>query len=327
MNQAITTPPPTLVNDQSITVFFPGVPPKTILSTSPSFEAAKQCLIDKDWDILLELMDPISSITQWGKGNLTVINGMIHIDGEPLASEALNQKVVSMWEAGFPIEPYMAFNERLLGLKSHRISKTLFPYIERHSFPLFEDGAFMAYKGLNDNQYKDKELTGEEVLAVYRHSPQNPYTYINGRKLSDMGYYRELLQTKDYLDVHSKSVPQSVGDTVSMDVRQVNDDPNVGCSTGLHVGSNSYTCNYGTRILVKIYPVNCIAVPSDCEFSKIRVDKYTLMEIDTSTEGRGKSEYTRPMYSFSVSPTFSEEEDDTDEDEDYDADYDEDDEE
>lgn len=305
----------TTISKESITVFFPGVGPKVVLRTSQNYELVKQALNDKAWDQLLELMDPTSSITRWGNGNLSVVNGMVHINGEPLASPTLSQKVLDMWEGGFPIDPYIAFNERLQELTSHRISSVLFTYLERHSFPLYEDGGFMAYKGLAPNPYKDKDdLTEALAQQVYMRSPQNPYTSINGRRLSEPGYYLELLKTKDYVDVHSGSVPQSVGDVVSMQTRYVNDDPSEGCSTGLHVGSNCYTANYGYRMLVKVYPINCIAVPLDSNFSKIRVDEYTIVGVDTE-----KVEYPKHVYVSSLNENEEDEED-------YDADYDDEDE-
>jgi len=308
---------PTTTSKESITVFFPGVGAKVVLRTNQNYEKVKKALHDKAWDTLLELMDPTESITQWGNGNLSVVNGMVHIDGEPLASQALSQKVLDMWEEGIPIDPYIAFNRRLQELPSHRISSILFSYLEKHKFPLFDDGAFMAYKGLAENTYKGSDVSEETAQTILNRSPQNPYTSINGRKLTEPGYYLELLKTRDYLDVHSHSVPQSVGDTISMQTRYVNDDPSQGCSTGLHVGSNSYTSNYDIRMLVKVYPANCIAVPLDSNFSKIRVNEYTIISVDTA-----KVEYPKHVY---TSPTMDEEDYDEDDYDDYDADGDEDD--
>ncbi|WOL31456.1 hypothetical protein [Microcoleus phage My-WqHQDG] len=306
---------PVVASKQSITVFFPEVGPKVILSTSPNYEKVKEALHNKAWDQLLELMDPTESITRWGNGSLSVIKGVVHIDGEPLASLALSQKVLDMWEAGVPIDPYIAFNRRLQKLSSHRMASVLFTYLDKHQFPLYDDGAFMAYKGLGTNPYKGKEMTEEQAQVIFSKSPQNPYTSINGRRLSEPGYYLELLTTKDYLDLHSGSVPQSVGDTVSMATRCVNDDPSQDCSTGLHVGSHSYTHGYSDRMLVRVYPANCISVPLDSNFSKIRVDSYTITAVDTT-----KAEYEQQVYKpgYTVSITVNLNDPGCDEDEDYD---------
>lgn len=297
----------------SITVYIPGQQPKTILRSNRNFEAVREALHEKaSADVILNLVDPTQSIKDWGHGSLDVIGGVIHIDGEPLPT-TLSKKVLELWEDGYPIDPYIAFHQRLLDQQSYRIAEVLFGYLDKHSFPLFEDGSFMAYKGLDVNPYKGREdMSDEAVVQVYARSPQNPHTYVNGLPLSNMEYYRRLLLSEDYVDVHSKSVPQSVGDMVSMDRRQVNDDPRVGCSTGLHVGSHSYTSSYQVRLLVRVDPADCVSVPEDCGQSKVRVCKYVLEAIDEV-----KREYSKPVYDLRVSS-------DPDPDEDYDEDYDED---
>jgi len=302
----------TLSSPDSVTVHFPGVGPKTILSGSRNFNAVREAINSKEYNALLELMDPTISITNWGQGSLSVVNGMVHIDNEPLTSPALSKKVLEMWEAGFTIDPYIAFNQRMQELTSNRISRVLFPYLKKHSFPLFDDGAFMAYKGLSDNPHKGEELSDEKVEKLFKGSPQNPYTSINGTSLSERGYYKDLLFTSDYIDVHSGTVPQSIGDTITMEVRHVNDDPSEGCSTGLHVGSADYTSNYKVRVLVKVYPIDCIAVPLDSNFSKIRVSEYTLVEVDHIRE-----EYTSPVYISSYCDGHGDEDEG-----DYDGEYD-----
>lgn len=276
----------------SITVFIPGQQPKTVLRTNRNFDAVVQALHEKaSADVILNLVDPTQSIKDWGHGSLDVIGGVIHIDGEPLP-HTLSKKVLELWDDGYPIDPYIAFHQRLLDQQSYRIAEVLFGYLDKHSFPLYEDGTFMAYKGLDNNPYKGREdMSDEAVAQVYARSPQNPHTYINGLPLSDTAYYRELLLSADYVDVHSKSVPQSVGDTVSMDRRYVNDDPRVGCSTGLHVGSHSYTSTYHVRLLVRVDPADCVSVPEDCGRSKVRVCKYVLEAID-----QVKEEYSKPLY-------------------------------
>lgn len=295
----------------SITVFVPGQQPKTILRTNRNFDRVLQALQQKaSIEVIIALIDPTESIKEWGHGSLDVLGGVIHIDGEPLP-HTLSKKVLELWEDGYPIDPYIAFHQRLLDQQSYRIAEVLFGYLDKHSFPLFDDGTFMAYKGLDNNPYKGREdMSDEAVAQVYARSPQNPHTYINGRSLSDTVYYRELLLSADYVDVHSKSVPQSVGDTVSMDRRYVNDDPRVGCSTGLHVGSHSYTSSYQVRLLVRVDPADCVSVPDDCGNSKVRVCRYVLEAID-----QVKEEYSKPVYDLRVSS-------DPDPDEDYEEDYD-----
>lgn len=274
---------PSVINkDRSITVHLPGGP-KTVLSDSARYQEVKDALREGNYDLLPDLMDPVQAVQAWAGGKVEVqANGTILVDGKPMESSALTDKLLSMWREGFPIEPYTRFYEKLQQLTSYRMRKVLYSYLEQHSFPLYPDGDFMAYKGVKDNPYKGKQLDSDEVQRIYKSSPQNPYTSVSGVLLSNQTAYADMLYTKDYVDCYSGSIPQSVGDTVSMDVRQVDDDPTHLCSNGLHIGSHSYTntTRYSTRLLVKASPNMVVSVPTDCNNSKVRVSEYTIMQID-----------------------------------------------
>ena len=312
--------PYTINGDKSITVHFPSKGPKTVLSDNPRYQEVKEALVAGNYDLLPDLMDPVQAVQAWAGGKVEVQpNGTILVDGKPMESGALTDKLLSMWEEGFPIEPYTRFYEKLQQLTSYRMRKVLYSYLEQHSFPLYPDGDFMAYKGVKDNPYKGKQLSGDEVQRIYGSSPQNPYTSVNGRLLGDPGYlnldgkaeglgfYTDMLRTKDYVDCRSGSVPQSVGDTVAMDVRQVDDDPTHTCSNGLHIGSHSYTGTYSTRLLVKAGPNMVVSVPTDCNNSKVRVAEYTIMQVDeVRVERTGAMAATPPV-----------DDDDDDDDDDY----------
>lgn len=273
---------PSIINkDLSITVHLPGGP-KTVLSDNPRYQEIKDALVAGNYDLLPDLMDPVQAVQAWAGGKVEVqANGTILVDGKPMESGALTDKLLSMWREGFPIDPYTRFYEKLQQLTSYRMRKVLYSYLEKHSFPLYPDGDFMAYKGVKENPYKGKQLSDDEVQRIYKSSPQNPYTSVNGIPLSDSSSYATLLRVKDYVDCHSGSIPQSVGDTVEMDVRQVDDDPTHLCSNGLHIGSHSYTGTYySTRLLVKASPNMVVSVPADCNNSKVRVAQYTIMKMD-----------------------------------------------
>ena len=61
------------------------------------------------------------------------------------------------------------------------------------------------------------------------------------------------------------------------------DDHTKGCSAGLHVGTYDYACNWagsgGVVVLVTFNPKDIVSVPSDCEFQKIRVSNYEVLQI------------------------------------------------
>jgi len=85
----------------------------------------------------------------------------------------------------------------------------------------------------------------------------------------------------NYTDVHTGTFDNSIGTTVSMPRRDVNDDPNQTCSSGLHVAAPSYLPSFapGRRTIVcKINPRDVVAVPTDYSHAKMRVCQYEVVD-------------------------------------------------
>lgn len=89
----------------------------------------------------------------------------------------------------------------------------------------------------------------------------------------------------DFTSAHANPdgsrVDNSPGLTVTMDRKLVNPDPNVTCSTGLHVCASPYLGGYSSNakiVKVKVNPRDICAVPTDYAFQKMRVCRYYVME-------------------------------------------------
>jgi hypothetical protein len=87
----------------------------------------------------------------------------------------------------------------------------------------------------------------------------------------------------DFKDIHSGTMDNSVGNTVSMPRNKVNEDPNQTCSNGLHVANFDYACNLyagreGRLLLVKINPKDVVAVPVDYNQAKMRVCEFVVLD-------------------------------------------------
>lgn len=84
---------------------------------------------------------------------------------------------------------------------------------------------------------------------------------------------------QDYTDCHTGKIDNSPGAEVTMERSEVNADPLIGCSTGLHVANESYAKTYGSKLLtVLVDPADVVSVPQDCNFQKIRVCRYVVLE-------------------------------------------------
>jgi len=89
--------------------------------------------------------------------------------------------------------------------------------------------------------------------------------------------YRGL--TTNWLDRHSYSVNNQPGRQgwISMARQQVDDDRDVACSTGYHIGSFEYANNWragGKLIVCAVDPADIVAVPKDHNDEKMRVCRY-----------------------------------------------------
>lgn len=123
------------------------------------------------------------------------------------------------------------------------------------SFTITDDGCFVGYKGVNG--------------SVLNPTSVNKGTaFVNGVK-------------------HTGSIPNPIGGVISMPRSEVQFDPTVGCSTGLHVGTYDYASNWGELLMtVKVNPRDVVSVPTECESQKIRCCEYTVIG---TTDGPLKS--------------------------------------
>ncbi len=128
---------------------------------------------------------------------------------------------------------------------------------------------------------------------------------------------------ENYLDCHTHTIANKIGEVVTMERNLVDEDKSRECSSGLHFCSKDYLNNFtGTHtMIVKINPADVVAIPEDYNSSKGRCCRYEVIgEIngDQSLEGafRPSDDYVEP-------PDYTEsDDDDYDDDDGYGDDYD-----
>lgn len=82
-----------------------------------------------------------------------------------------------------------------------------------------------------------------------------------------------------FKDIHSNTMDNSVGTTVSVPRNQVDEDSDTTCSYGLHVCSKSYLPHFGSAgedviLEVHVDPADFVAIPRDYNNAKARVCSY-----------------------------------------------------
>ena len=127
-----------------------------------------------------------------------------------------------------------------------------------------------------------------------RRSVQELYKFLEHKNLpiTNDGKFRAYKAVRsDWKDKYSGKFDNSVGNEVRLPHRNmVDDDANVGCSYGLHVGSLEYVSGFGSRangdkfIIVEVDPVDVVSVPHDCNCQKVRCVGYKVV-----------AEYTGPL--------------------------------
>ena len=93
---------------------------------------------------------------------------------------------------------------------------------------------------------------------------------------------------QNWTDHHSGSFDNSPGQIVTMPRESVDADRNVTCSRGLHIAARAYAESFGQSgklLVVKVNPIDVIAVPNDYDRQKMRCCRYqSICEI-----GRGQA--------------------------------------
>jgi acyl carrier protein len=103
--------------------------------------------------------------------------------------------------------------------------------------------------------------------------------------ITEDGYFIAYKMVKsDYMDIHSGTVRNQIGDAPAMPRAMVDADRNRTCSQGLHFCSKSYLSSFGSSrrdsdrcMLVKINPADVVAIPADYNNAKGRAWTYEVV--------------------------------------------------
>ena len=85
----------------------------------------------------------------------------------------------------------------------------------------------------------------------------------------------------DFMDKYSGTINNAVGESPRVSRRRVDDNCDVGCSHGLHVGAIDYVKSYGGPgdkvIICKVHPADVVSVPLDSAHQKVRCCGYEVV--------------------------------------------------
>ena len=118
-----------------------------------------------------------------------------------------------------------------------------------------------------------KKSVVDELYAFLQHND------IEISNDGDIIAYRSV--RNDFMDFHTGTMDNSVGNVVQMPRTLVDDNPNVTCSSGLHVASIGYAKGFGSNnrlVKVKVCPSDVVSVPVDYDSMKMRCCKFEVLE-------------------------------------------------
>lgn len=202
-------------------------------------------------------------------GRMVRKGSRILVDYEPI-DPTLENHIIRILDEGDrdgEWQALAAFIENLYTNTLDYVREQLFGWLNAcGDFTITKDGCFIGYKG----------CMNEDGRPV---SINSGFGIVNGEECNG------------HLD-------NSVGNIVEMPRNMVQNDPSVGCSTGLHVGTWEYASGFanGFILTVKVNPRDVVSIPEDCAFQKLRCCRYevlatTVKEIDATTYDYDDDDY------------------------------------
>ena len=255
-------------NDNHWTVVLGGQPHQ-FDHTHPEYNGLCECVMAGDADEFVNLINTGTVIENWSEENFEFRDGFLYYENEQVASQP-TERIINMIKNSWDYKPMLAYLDRLYQNVSNRAVHESYTWCSNKGLPITDDGMLIGYKGVS-------LYSGEDRFDKL------------GRPLTE----------GDHVDKYTgTSFRNNIGDECSMNRRGVSDNCNDGCASGLHVGTYEYAENWagtnGVVVLVKFDPADIVSVPTDCQYSKMRVSKYTVVSV--AREQLEEEVYTEDEY-------------------------------
>lgn len=222
----------------------------------PNFNTIKEAVIydEEDYDVeeiknLFNTERLVEKKFERLSERVHVANGQVYFDGDVVNSALTDQIMRFVHDGVEDWEPLVAFYEKLSTNPNAHSREQLYGWLNSAGeFTITDDGDFIAYKGVNRR--------GDEFVSVHSGSAIRNDEPVNGY------------------------VVNMPGDVITMPRGDVQFNPSVGCSTGLHAGTWEYASDFGQVVLsVRINPRDVVSVPTDCNEQKLRTCRYKVIDV------------------------------------------------
>lgn len=203
---------------------------------------------------LFDIQETASDYFERLSDRVTVSNGQVYFDNELVGGELTEQILRFIDEGIEDWKPLVKFYEKIMTNLEPHTREQLYRWLSQQKIAITMDGNFLAYKGVQ------KVINDDETAK---------YVSVNSGKAIVDG------------KVYEGKIPNDVGSIVEMPRADVQHDPSNGCASGLHAGTWRYASDWaqGATLLVEINPRDVVSVPTDCNSAKLRVCRYTVVEV------------------------------------------------
>jgi hypothetical protein len=252
-----------ILTGDAITITMDGLT-KTISKSQLNYQAVKKALLDQDITKLKQALDGEAFMGAITEGRVTFKDGHLMMNGS-IVAETIAGKLTRILNEGLPAIPWLKFVDNLMDNPSKGCLDNLYEFLSHKGMPITQEGMCLGYKGVREDSYS---YSGNAKTIVTQGEINNDHQILN-----------------------------RVGDTIEVSRNCVDDDPERGCSHGLHIGSFDYADSFageGKLLLVEFNPKDAVSVPHDCEYQKLRVTRYKI--IKEITENRKVLE--QPLYNI-----------------------------
>lgn len=198
-------------------------------------------------DLAAEAARRFEAVTE----RVTVRGGTVHFDGDPVDTTLADAIMRGFNEGDDAFRGLAAFMDNIAQNPRKHSRENLYDWLraDPDGFSITPEGMILGYKGVRND------------LTSCNSGPG----IVNG------------VERNGHLD-------NSVGNVVEMKRSDVQHDPTVACSFGLHVGTWDYASSFGSRtVKVLVNPRDVVSVPTDCGGQKMRTCRYKVVEADATS--------------------------------------------
>lgn len=235
-----------------VTVVVDGIP-YSASNEHPNFRDILTLATEGDKSVvdLFDVSLAVAKKFEFLSDRVSVKDGIVYFDLKPIHS-VLNTQIVEFMKAGLDFMSLVNFYEKLEQNPNEDSRNQLYAWLDAHKFTITPEGDLLGYKGVR------------KIAEGQYESVKHGRAIVNGVEVRG-------------------AIPNNIGYVITMPRDEVQHNPSVGCSTGLHVGTWNYARSWanGEVLEVRVNPRDVVSVPHDCSAQKLRTCQYTITGVAT----------------------------------------------